>query len=510
MTHTVLITGATSGIGLAMSRLFLDHGDRLILVGRRPLAQLDQSLFNHENYCRCDLADPTASENIAHWLKERGIEQLDLLIHNAALGWYGDFPQQPAASIAALVQVNLKTPIALTHRLLPLLKGGKVVFVSSVASVLPTADYAVYTATKAALDGFARSAAVELAGQVEIQVLHPGATNTGMHAKIGISQESMDWDRFPSPEQVAAQMMAAMRGRRRNVAIGFSNKLLRLTGRLAPSLLRSMMRKNKDAPSPWAEKKRILVTGAADGIGRALAEQLAAAGHVVLGVDIDPVKGRETAQAIQESGGHFEFAALDLTDFEALKAWSTHLTQPIDVVIHNAGISAAGRFADLPLGRQLNVIDLNFTAPMQLTAVLASQNKLNSGSQLIFLSSLSKFVGYPGAAVYAASKDGLASYAVSLHAAARQGMRTSVVYPGPTRTVHARRYSPDNSREERRMSPDQVATAIINGMRRHRPTIIPGAAANLFAWLGYFFPRLMEGAMKRTILDKIPEGEVRV
>lgn len=510
MTQTVLITGATSGIGLAMSRLFLDHGDQLILVGRRPLAQLDQTLFNLQNYCQCDLGDPTASETIAHWLRERGIDQLDLLIHNAALGWYGDFAEQTAASISTLVQVNLKTPIALTHQLLPLLKTGKVVFVSSVASVLPTADYAVYTATKAALDGFVRSAAIELAGQVEMQVLHPGATNTGMHTKIGISQETMDWDRFPSSEQAAAQMMVAMSGRRRNVAIGLTNKFLRLTGRLAPSLLRSTMRQKKDAPSPWKGGKRILVTGAADGIGRALSEQLAAAGYVVLGVDIDPVKGRETAKAIRAAGGHFDFAALDLTDFDALEAWSTHLGEPIDVVIHNAGISAAGRFADLPLGRQLNVIDLNFTAPMQLTAVLASQNKLNQESQLIFLSSLSKFVGYPGAAVYAASKDGLASYAVSLHVAARQGMRTGVVYPGPTRTVHARRYSPDNSREERRMSPEQVATAIIEGMRRQRHTIIPGAAANLFAMLGYFFPRLMERAMKKTILDKIPEGEVRV
>jgi short-subunit dehydrogenase len=126
---------------------------------------------------------------------------------------------------------------------------------------------------------------------------------------------------------------------------------------------------------------------------------------------------------------------------------------------------------------------------------------LRKSVRLVFLSSLSHYVSYPGAAVYAASKDGLAHYARSLQAAL-PAAGTLTVFPGPTRTEHARRYSPDNSREENRMPPEDVAAAILRGVTDGRSRLIPGTANRMMALAGHLAPRLLELGMKKMILEK--------
>ncbi|NJL34944.1 MAG: SDR family NAD(P)-dependent oxidoreductase [Chloroflexaceae bacterium] len=153
--------------------------------GRAP-AELDTNLFTPARYCRADLSQPEqATQTVAAFCHQHALRHIDLLIHNAGIGYYGPLEQQPWPSIEALVAVNLAAPIELTHTLLPYIEQarGRLVFISSVVSVLPAPDYAVYSATKAALDGFARSLRLELRGRVSVQVIHPGATRTAMHAK---------------------------------------------------------------------------------------------------------------------------------------------------------------------------------------------------------------------------------------------------------------------------------------------------------------------------------------
>ena len=175
---------------------------------------------------------------------------------------------------------------------------------------------------------------------------------------------------------------------------------------------------------------------------------------------------------------------------------------PIDIFIHNAGINAVGPFIASNIQQQSKVIDLNFTAPLLLTAGLFQRNLLTPQSSFTFISSLSHFVSYPGATVYAATKDGLAAFARSL-AVAHPDKHVLTVYPGPTRTAHARRYSPDNSREEKRMPPEMLAAQIVAAIQQRQRQLIPGFANRAMALAGRLWPTLTEQIMRRVLYDRL-------
>lgn len=239
MSATILITGATDGLGLALARQYQAQAARLILVGRRSLAsviELDSALFKPTTYCQADLSQPDCARRVVAFLKTHHISRLNYLIHNAGLGYYGSVKEQSSTNIQDLVTVNLMAPLTLTHALLPFMTPAatnqlnKVVLISSVVSAVACPDYAVYGATKAALDGFGRSLRLELQGIVEVQVIQPGATRTGMHRKSGLAPEVVDWRKFPPADQVARQIAVTIRSARSPATIGLSNKLLRWAG----------------------------------------------------------------------------------------------------------------------------------------------------------------------------------------------------------------------------------------------------------------------------------------
>jgi len=249
-----------------------------------------------------------------------------------------------------------------------------------------------------------------------------------------------------------------------------------------------------------------VITGAADGIGRALAQQYTGSGATITGIDVDVERATQTQADLINAGGRIRFLVADLTALPKMNNILERLTTrpPIDIFVHNAGISAVGPFITSDIERQCKVIDLNLTAPLLLTTGLLQRGLLTQQSSLAFVSSLSHFVSYPGATVYAATKDGLASYARSLAIAlAPQGKHVLTIYPGPTRTAHARRYSPDNSREERRMAPEALARQIVSALHHRRRHLIPGFAHHTMALAGHWWPYLTEEIMRRTIYTQL-------
>lgn len=251
------------------------------------------------------------------------------------------------------------------------------------------------------------------------------------------------------------------------------------------------------------------ITGGADGIGRALAERYAADGFAITIIDRDAARAESLCASLRAGGSVATALIADLASTAGTLVATRALASlpPIDVFVHSAGISAVGRFGALDLAAQTRVLDINLRAPLQLSAWLLRDGHLATGATLVFIASLSVFSGYPGASVYAASKDGIAAYARTLRVALRGGgINVLTVFPGPTRTAHARRYSPDNRRERRRMPPEHLAALIAAAVDRRDATLVPGAANRALAALVRLAPGLSEWLMRKTIFDKLPEN----
>lgn len=240
-----------------------------------------------------------------------------------------------------------------------------------------------------------------------------------------------------------------------------------------------------------------IVTGASAGLGRAMAERLAGDGYRVIGVDRDD-PGKDVP---------FEHWRCDLADGAAVDALAKRLAEagPFQRVIFNAGISATGPFPAIPAEAHARLLAVNLEAPMVLCAALAGAGALARGGRIVFVSSLSRFTGYPGAASYAASKDALAVYALSIRRpfAKRLGVGVSVAFPGPLRTDHAARHAPQGADAARRMDPDVAARLILAGAERGRAMIVPGPAARLTALAGRIAPGPVTAMMKRIIHDRL-------
>jgi cyclic-di-GMP-binding biofilm dispersal mediator protein len=239
---------------------------------------------------------------------------------------------------------------------------------------------------------------------------------------------------------------------------------------------------------------RALVTGAASGLGRALAIRLAAHGARVTALDRDAA-GLATLPAPAEP------LAADLVDTAALEGLGETLAArgPYDTVIHAAGISATGRFEALCLDEMARVIAVNLLAPMALTAALLRARALRPGGSLVLIGSLSHRLGYPGAADYAASKDGIASFGRSLRRPlARAGIKVVTVLPGPLDTPHAARHAPPGASGRGRMRPEIAADLILARMRRGG-SFTPGLGPAVAGAFGLVAPGLATRIMHRTL-----------
>lgn len=243
--------------------------------------------------------------------------------------------------------------------------------------------------------------------------------------------------------------------------------------------------------------KRCVITGAVSGIGAALVQVFTEQGCKVIGID------RNESNSVQLDA----FIKADLSTRAGVEHLITELSgTPIDLLIHSAGINSTGAFEKAAINVQRTVLDVNLRAPMQLTQGLLANGTLQRGSTVVFIASLSHFVSYPGAVVYAASKDGLIAYARSLSVALKpEGIHVMTVFPGPTRTPHAAEHSPDNSREAKRMPPEVLAKNLARALEQKRYHFIPGLSNKVFALIGTWFPTLTERIMLRTLFAKLEE-----
>ena len=484
---TILITGATSGIGLELAKLY--SSQELVLIGRKALDELDDSIFDENNYCQTDLSQAGFLATITAFLQKQNIDVVDLVIQNAAIGYFGELNSQN--NIDELLKTNLYAPIALSHALLPKLSAnGKIVFINSIAANLPAAEYSVYAASKAALAGFARNLALEEAKK--IQTIYLGAVKTDMHKKSGVPEARFKFDKFPSVSKTTKQIVSIIKSNQREHTIGTINQLTRRAGKYG---LVDILSKN-----PVKTKTKVCaITGAASGIGRALLAEYLAKGFKIIAID------RDENSLIKLKNSNISVIVADLASDKDLEKLVNELSS-VDIFIHSAGISAVGRFIKTDLAKQKAVLDVNLRAVLILTKELLARNKISKGGSIVFVSSLSHQASYPGAAVYAASKDGISSFARSLRFYLKD-VHVLTVYPGPTRTPHAAKYSPDNSNENKRMLPAVLAKKIYNSVEQQKSSLVPSFALQVFARAGTYFPHLTEQLMLKTLYKKMEKSK---
>src|ERR1035438_2534004 len=187
MSETVLVTGASSGIGLELARCFTADKSNLVLVARNTaalekLAAELRGRFQIEvHVIPADLARPESPQNIFDELKGRGTV-VDVLVNNAGFGLHGSFAELPLPRQLEIVQVNVSALVALTGLFLPGMvqrKRGGILNVGSVAGFLPGPHMAVYYASKAFVQSFSEALFEELRGTgVSVTNLCPGPTES--------------------------------------------------------------------------------------------------------------------------------------------------------------------------------------------------------------------------------------------------------------------------------------------------------------------------------------------
>jgi hypothetical protein len=212
--QTVLITGATGGIGYALAEIFARNGYNLALTGRKPekLTSIKERWERQYNidikYCLKDLAISSTPDEIYQALRAEMIE-VDILVNNAGFGLLGKFSQLGLADQLEMLQVNVTALTHLTRLFLPdmiLRKRGKILNVASTAAFLPGPGMAVYYASKAYVLSFSAALSNELRSSgITVTALCPGPTNTGFQARAGMTQSNLlKRISVMSPEEVAA------------------------------------------------------------------------------------------------------------------------------------------------------------------------------------------------------------------------------------------------------------------------------------------------------------------
>lgn len=181
----IVVTGASSGIGLDIARAFDRPGNTISLVARRKnlLEQLKKEIRVETRVIAADLAD--AGDPVG-WLRqaEEALGPTDVLVNNAGMSFIEPIQGVDEARVRAVFQINVHTPIAAIHHVLPGMlarRQGTVVNVVSNAAFSPAPFVCHYCATKAALGNFSESLRMELKGTgVHVLSVYPGPIHTPM------------------------------------------------------------------------------------------------------------------------------------------------------------------------------------------------------------------------------------------------------------------------------------------------------------------------------------------
>ena len=256
----------------------------------------------------------------------------------------------------------------------------------------------------------------------------------------------------------------------------------------------------------WQYRDRwALVTGASAGIGEAFAHALAARGmHLVLTARRED-RLRDLAPRLSDAHGvQTATVALDLAEPGAAeRLWARAAEgRVIHLLVNNAGFGAQGRFDEIPRGRQVEMVQLNCTALLELCQLALPALRGRGDGGIINVSSIAAFQPVPSLATYAASKSFVLSLSQALWSESRDaGVRVLALCPGRTPTEFqevAGTGSAEGAFGYR--TPAQVVEAGLHALERGSHTVVPGTENLLATWLVRLLPRsALTRALKRLV-----------
>ncbi len=243
---TVIITGASAGVGEACAKAFANEGANLVLVarGQAGLDAVEKALspLTQVKTLALDIGESGACDKlIAFALEQFG--NIHVLINNAGAHFRGDVVKRSSKELASMVDINLRAPIEFTAAaLLHIQKeGGAIVMVGSLAGRAPLQGAATYSATKAGLRTFAHALADELRGSnVAVGVVSPGPIDTGfIMDEIDNVEDIVYSQPMSTAEQVAEAVMKIARGEEVEIAMPAMSGTLTTFSYLFPTLRRA-------------------------------------------------------------------------------------------------------------------------------------------------------------------------------------------------------------------------------------------------------------------------------
>lgn len=254
---TALVTGASSGIGLAFAGELASRGCNIVLTARRrerldAIARDLHAVHGVEAYVFVeDLTDPTATERLVGILNARGL-QVDVLVNNAGYGVPGSYAKTTWEQQRDFLQVMVVAVAQLTHQLLPgmIARGsGRIINVASLAGLLPgVAGHTLYAASKAFVISFSESLALETAQHgIHVTASCPGFTLTEFHDVTGTREQVNRLPKFMwlDAGRVARESCDAVEAGRPIYVPGRVNRSLARLARVLPrSVVTRLMTRN--------------------------------------------------------------------------------------------------------------------------------------------------------------------------------------------------------------------------------------------------------------------------
>lgn len=209
--------------------------------------------------------------------------------------------------------------------------------------------------------------------------------------------------------------------------------------------------------------KAAIVTGSGSGIGKAIAERLAAEGCIVGVFDVNAVAAQSTVSTIAAAGGTAHVHPVDITDLGAVQAAVSAFEKsagPIEVLVNNAGWDKAMPFIASTPELWKKVIDINLYGPLNMHYAVLPGMKQRKRGRVVSIASDAGRVGSSGESVYSACKGGVIAFTKTLaRELARDNIQLNAVCPGPTDTPLLRSFAEQG----------EAGTKLIDGLTRAIP-----------------------------------------